>query len=423
MEEEIIRRSRLTADAHAADVRILRDTDVHAEPLPQLLLITERPDPAWTNRLATTVRLGHAADISAVVIGDWPPGTTLTVASDGTTGNDTPRLSVLDTATATDMLGLLREAHGPSDTPASPEKPSTPATENTEPALPSGPQTAERVAAPAATPTAVPVPEGDRLPVTVRVLGRPAVLDANGQPSPGIRSKAVELMVYLAVNRQGADLSDIMEALYPDANMRRATERLSTVVADLRKHIRRAAATPTDTTESLRQRLEPVPNTGSRYHLDPTIVAVDWWTVLDQYEAVATTTDTSRQLTHLTAALAAAGGPLADGVEYDWIDTDREVVRRHRIKLHVHAAALLADTDPHQSWLLLEQACQIDPLSDDLARTTMRAAAALGDADAIRHRLKTLREALDTHGLDMADDTQALAQGLLHRLHPPKTSA
>jgi hypothetical protein len=38
----------------------------------------------------------------------------------------------------------------------------------------------------------------------------------------------------------------------------------------------------------VRKRLEPIPNTGSRYHLDPAVVRVDWWTVLDQYEAVAT---------------------------------------------------------------------------------------------------------------------------------------
>jgi two-component SAPR family response regulator len=426
LEEEIIRRSRLIADAQTADVQTLRDNDFHAEPLPQLLLIAEVPDPAWTNRLTTAVRLGHSVDIGAAIIGDWPTGTTLTVAADGTTDTDT-RLGVLDTTTAIDALGLLREAHGDSDGPVRTEQPAPRAADHTEPepaqhADPaSESEPAEHTAA-ATVPTASPAPEDGRRLAAVRVLGRPAVLDADGQTSTGIRSKAVELLVYLAVNRQGADLSDIMEALFPDANMRRASERLSTVAADLRKHIRRAAATPADTTETLRKRLEPIPNTGSRYHLDPTVVAVDWWTVLDQYEAVAATIDTGQQLAHLTAAIDAASGGLAEGAEYDWVDTDREVVRRHRLKLHVHAAALLADTDPHRSWLLLEQACEIDPLSDELARATMRAAATLGDADAIRHRLKTLREALDAHGLDITDDTEALARDLLRQLHPPRSS-
>lgn len=426
LEEEIIRRSRLIADAQVADVRTLRDTDVRAEPMPQLLLIAELPDPAWTNRLTTAVRLGHSVDIGAVIIGDWLTGTTLTVAADGTTGTDT-RLGVLDTTTAIDALGLLREAHGDSDGPVRPEPPAPNAADHGAPEpvqqvdRASGSEPAEHTGA-ATVPTASPAAEDGRRLAAVRVLGRPAVLDADGQPSPGIRSKAVELLVYLAVNRRGADLSDIMEALFPDANLRRASERLSTVAADLRKHLRRAAAAPADTTETLRKRFEPIPNTGSRYHLDPTVVAVDWWTVLDQYEAVAATTGTGQQLAHLATAIDAASGALAEGAEYDWIDTDREVVRRHRLKLHVHAAALLADTDPHRSWLLLEQACEIDPLSDELARATMRAAATLGDADAIRHRLKTLREALDAHGLDITDDTETLARDLLRQLHPPRTS-
>ncbi len=428
LEEELIRRFRVLSDAEVADVQTLRDTDVHAEPLPQLLLITEPPDPARANRLVTAVRLGHSVDIGAAVIGGWPTGTTLTVAADGTTGNDdAPHLAVLDTAATIDMLGMLREAHGDSGSPAR-TQPSGQATPPTP--APAGPDmatdcdtTPEHHTPPQAdTPPDTTAPAAtSRQLVELRVLGHPAVLNRDGQPSPGIRSKAIELLVYLAVNRRGADLSDIMEALYPDATMRRAGERLSTVASDLRKHIRQAAIDPTDTDaeQASEARLEPVPNTGSRYHLDPSIVGVDWWTVLDQYEAVATATDDDQRLSHLTAAIQAARGALAEGVNYDWIDTDREVVRRHRIKLHAHAAALLADTDPHRSWLLLEQACQIDPLSDELARTTMRAAAALGDADAIRHRLKTLHDALDAHGLELSDETEALARQLLRELQPP----
>jgi two-component SAPR family response regulator len=420
LEEEIIRRSRLIADAQVADVHTLRDTDVHAEPMPQLLLIAELPDPAWTNRLITAVRLGQAVDVGAGIIGEWPSGTTLDVAADGTTGSDTSRLSVLDTATTLEALGLLREAHGDTDGPVRLQHPvrrtdAEPAHEgNRESKSPEHP-----VAPP---PTAAPTAEDGPPPVAVRVLGRPAVLDADGQPSTGIRSQAVELLVYLAVNRAGADLSDIMEALYPDATMRRASQRLSTVVADLRKHIRRAAATPADTSETLRKRLEPIPNTGSRYHLDPAVVRVDWWTVLDEYERVAATTDPGQQLAHLTTAIDATGGALAEGADYDWIGTDREAVRRHRLKLYVHAAALLADTDPHRSWLLLEQACEIDPLSDEFAQAAMRAAATLGDADAIRHRLKTLREALVDHRLEVTDDTETVARDLLRQLHPSRTS-
>jgi hypothetical protein len=328
LEEEIIRRSRLTADAHAADTRTLREHDVHAEPLPQLLLITEAPAPAWTNRLATAVKLGHSVDIGAVIIGDWPTGATLRVAADGATGNhDAPRLAMLDTATTNDVLTVLREPHP--DPGGDPPPEPAPADAGAHTGLLAGPSD------PASPP-----------PVAVRVLGRPAVLDRDGRPSPGIRSKALELLVYLAVNRHGADLRDIMEALFPDATIRRASERLSTVVADLRKHIRRAATTGGE--QPLRDRLEPIPNTGSRYHLDPAIVHVDWWTALDHYHVVTGCTDNDQRLAHLTAAIDAADGALAEGVDYDWVDTDREAVRRHRITpIDDVAQELLTMIDAH----------------------------------------------------------------------------
>src|SRR5262249_26763302 len=122
--------------------------------------------------------------------------------------------------------------------------------------------------------------------------------------------------------------------------------------------------------------------------------------VLDQYAQVATAGDDSARLHHLQAAIAAIGGGLADGADYDWIDTDREHTRRHMVKIYAQAAALLADTDPHQARVYSDLACQLDPLSDELARRAMRAAARVGDADAIRDRLSALRRNLDDAGVD-----------------------
>ncbi|WP_203909548.1 BTAD domain-containing putative transcriptional regulator [Rhizocola hellebori] len=417
LEEEVIRRARLTADAQTATVHALRDNDIHAEPLPQVLLISEVPDPAWINRLTTAVGLGYSVDIGAAFIGPWPPGTTLHVAEDGTTGDsdEDPRLAVLDVATTLDMLGLLRESCGDHESVGSRN-----AAAVGPPSNPPAPVAEAKVHsadgdAPAPTP-----PSGASSPVTVRVLGCPAIIGDNGQPVGGLRAKALELLVYLAVHRGGAALGDIMESLFPDATMRRASERLSTVVANLRGVIRRAATASTGDPDTAKVRLEPVVNTGGHYHLDPRIVVVDWWAVTDHYATVARAADDLQRLAHLTAALDASGGPLADGTDYDWIDTDREVVRRHQIKLHTHAAALHAEHDPHRAWHLLEQACELDPLSEELACQAMRAAAGCGDTDAVRHRLKTLRDALDKAGIELAGDTAAFAKDLLRqRQRPP----
>jgi DNA-binding SARP family transcriptional activator len=199
-----------------------------------------------------------------------------------------------------------------------------------------------------------------------------------------------------------------MEALWPDATLRRAAERLSTCVANLRAVIRTAAthnATPD-------RRIEPVLNSGGHYRLNPDIVTVDWWTLHDEHTQ-ATTTDGS-QLRHLQAAITVSRGPLADGTDYEWIETDRETVRRQQLKLYTDTAALLADTNPHDSHALLDRACTIDPLNDDLARRAMRAAATIGDTTAVHHRLHLLHQALHDAGITPDPATDDLAATLLH---------
>src|SRR5205823_10196058 len=63
-------------------------------------------------RLSTALHLGHPLATCAVLLGQWPDGDTLHVDTDGTTqGADEQRLAVLDAATATELLHVLREAH------------------------------------------------------------------------------------------------------------------------------------------------------------------------------------------------------------------------------------------------------------------------------------------------------------------------
>lgn len=427
VEEEIIGRSRTIADAQVANVAALRTENAFAEPLPQLLLVAEAPEPAWRERVATALGLGEPVDIAAVFIGAW--STTLSVAGDGTT-SDGHRVAVLDTGGAAEAIAMLREAHTDPDygcvgvestggasahAGGQPPHGSTPVATGTDADTDEAPAASDRPEPTAGTPA-----ESDTHRVHVRVLGHAAVLDAAGQPAPKLRAKSLELLVYLAVNRSGSSLSDIMEAIWPDATLRRAGERLSTCVANLRGVIRAVAATtmnlPEETDQQTRPKLEPVVNSGGFYRLDPAIVSVDWWRVLDEYSRVAAAPDDAHRLTHLLATIAELRGPLAEGTDYDWMDTDRERVRRHQIKLLAHAADLLGNDDPHASRTLLDQACALDPLSDELARRAMRAAAAVGDADGIRHRLDTLRRALDDADIELDAETEQFAATLLRDL-------
>lgn len=442
IEEEIIRRTRIVTDHDVDDIAALREAHPLAEPLPQLLLLCDVPEPRQQQRLANAIHLGEKVDIGAALIGEWTHGATLTVAADGTASGDdaTSRVTVLDTDSATAMLTMLAEAHGDSPTVKIPDaRPHPPAASRPPTVEASDPVAAPPARVPAHRPAPVPPQHADGAQVErvqVRVLGDPVVLGRDGEPMRGLRGKSVELLVYLAVHRDGTALSDIMEALWPEATWRRASERLSTCVGNLRGVLRAAHPSADDTdddsgtantddkargdkTKAAVRKPDPIPNTGSRYHLDPTFVQVDWWTVLDEYTQVASAGDDEARLHHLMAAVTSVNGPLAPDLEYDWIDTDREHVRRRLIKLHAHAAELLGDDDPHQARVLYDSACLLDPLSDELARRAMQAAAAVGDADGVRHRLHVLRQALEDASLDIDDSTEQFAAHLLRELAPP----
>ncbi|MBB4744050.1 DNA-binding SARP family transcriptional activator/LysM repeat protein [Actinoplanes octamycinicus] len=362
IDEEIIRRSRLLDE----------NEDEPAPAEPPLLLLADVPEPTWHARLATAARLGAPLGIDVTLIGTWPSGTTLEVAADGAT--DAGDLAVLDSAAATELLH-----------PAAP-----PAT------------------APAPV-TSTPAPQPAPARVVARVLGRPAILGPDGNPVRGLRTKALELFVYLVLNRDGAALSDIMEALWPDITLARATDRLSTCVANLRNTLR-ANAPGGDA----KAKVEPVINTGGRYHLNPDLLDVDWWTILDAHTATTTAEDDQARLRHLRTAIdTAAGRSLADGAGYDWIGTDHERARRTLIRIHLQAATLLADTDPDGAHQLLETACGYDPMSEELARKAMQAAAGRNDPDGIRHRREQLHQALAEAGIDADTATDRFAADLL----------
>ncbi|RAO30114.1 Proline-rich receptor-like protein kinase PERK10 [Micromonospora noduli] len=425
MEEEIIRRSRILADHEAVTVFPLEQEHTVGEPLPHLLLIAGVPEQSWHTRLATAVHLGGNVDIGTALIGTWPHGSTLTVAADGTTeGGHGERVGVLGATATTDILRRLAEAHGhtaPATTPDPAAAPLAPAT------TPAGHGDATRAAPEKVNPAPqVPVPAQGAAPpgpgsaaaggrVRARVLGHPAILDADGKPVRGLRAKSMELFVYLVVHRDGANLDDIMEAIWPDVTVSRASERLSTCAANLRTTIRSIAQTGTGPNDDT-PKIEPVINTGGRYHLDPTLLDVDWWTVQDSYARIATAVDDADRLAHLHTAIAAARGGLADGSDYEWIDTDREHARRHLVKIYAQAAGLHLGSDPAAALTLYDTARALDPLSDELTRRAMRTAAHLGDAVGVRERLVALRRALVDAGIDIDTDTEDLATSLLQDL-------
>jgi hypothetical protein len=156
--------------------------------------------------------------------------------------------------------------------------------------------------------------------VRVNVLGEPAILDADGKAIRGVRAKSLELLVFLAVHRGGVAVGDILDAVWPDVLPPRANQRLSTCLSNLRSVVRRAlqAADPDDV-HADGARPEPIVNSGGRYHLDPAIVTVDWWRLLDEQDSGPTpVTD---------EYFSAAAALIADGYDLPWLDNYRDTSR------------------------------------------------------------------------------------------------
>jgi DNA-binding SARP family transcriptional activator/LysM repeat protein len=369
VEEEIIARRRLLDRYETQNLGGMRDADPYHPPMVPLLLLAATPAEGLQTRAASTLNLGAPLGINGVLLGAWSSGRTLTVDIDGQVGEDGQRLAVIDRPTAIALLGMLREAH--TVVPAGEQ----PTGDEDRPVL-----IAET------EPPSTPPADGDlAVPVRVRLFGSsPSILRPDRTAVDRLRGNAQALLVYLAIHRDGARLADVMEAIWPDATVRRAAQRLSTDVANLRNRVREAARDQT---------VNPVVNTGGRYHLDPQVLDVDLWRLADAVARAATADNAEREAL-LRHAVAVSGETLAANVDGDWVEAAREQARRDGVAVRLQLAELLAESEPRQAADLAVAAARLDPYNESTARHAMVALARLGDGRAIRELVLRLRDAL-----------------------------
>ncbi|MEV1329885.1 hypothetical protein AB0J20_09955 [Micromonospora costi] len=323
---------------------------------------------------------------SIVALGRWPAGPTWQADSTGRLHDPRrpdgpgPRWCVLDQVAATDLLTVIAHTTGPAAADAAP--PSV---------------------------THQPVPPGRRLPrqetrhdhrpsagaghrVELRVLGEPTLL-VDGQPLTVRRSAGVQVLVYLAAHRDGADTRQLTDALWPGVPRGSLTGRLYTTLSELRGAVRDTCG------------LNVIDHTDDRYRLNPTNIQVDLWRLHDaiQHAATAVTNTTiARQ-----AVIDAYPDELAAGRTWPWLDPLREAIRRHVIDVHV----ALADTapDPHRAVELLQAAIRIDPYNTDLHTRAENALVALGEHHAAHELREGYLRRLTAAGLHPGDQVRSAA--------------
>jgi len=420
LDARLLHRARVLDEHHLTDLDSLREQAPEEEALPPVLLICQTPPAGARTRARVSFGLGNGLDVSALLLGEWSHGTTIDVTADGHTRvvngpaveEIGERVAVLATGEAVAILTTLREAHTgepPNQVlwaPATP-RPAAPAGDPG-PVLPAASEPTSSVAEtqPQEHQLDTPPPAADSRPhtrVRLRVLGAPTVEDIT-LPGRDLRGRAAELAVYLACHPDGADTETIAENLVPEFRRRQAKQQVHTNASNLR-HVFGRAGEPITGGYVLKR------GTNARYRLDPTTVQVDLWQLRDlltraQLASKTTRTDLLQEACNIYTA------PLADGCDYEWVETHRETARRWGTEAHLLLADDLLESDPQAASDLLDKAIGLDRYNEQLYRTAMHARHALGDADGIRALLRALTKALADLDAEPAQATTELAAKL-----------
>jgi two-component SAPR family response regulator len=232
--------------------------------------------------------------------------------------------------------------------------------------------------------------------VSIALLG-PAAIAIRESEGRRLRSKARQLVVYLALHARGATTDELAAAVFPDLAEEPGRRRVWRSISDVRAELGDVFA-----------------RSGDRYVLDRKVVAID----IDEFDILLAQahneTDAVRERLLRQALALVRGDPLA-GTDYPWAAGD---VRHLRAKivalLHELGELRLADGNATGALAAAERAIKFDADDESAQRLAMRAEAALGLRDAIVDRYERLCKELDTRfGLEPDRETRALYRRLL----------
>ena len=398
LEVELVHRTRLL-DAHDADDLAALAAGHPEEPLGPLVLLAAATDSG--QRLPAVLSLGRRLGIGAILLGAWPAGLTLTVATDGTVEHvaggravelDGAQLGTLTKTEAAELLGVLTAARPG----AQPE------------AVSSGGGAKE---SPSEQWNELP-PEQEHAsvarPVELRLLGPVRILAGGDEIDTGLRTKARELLAYLATRPQGVTDETVVDAIWPDAPPGRGMEQFHTAVGNLRKVLREA----TGLGEAMF-----VEHTAGRYRIDPALGAVDLWSFQTHLAAAGAADDDGERTAALSAAASLYSGELAEGARYDWAEALREQLRRQAVDVLTDLAELRETRgDVPGALALAERAMTADPYAEAVYRQVMRLQGRLGHPDAVMRTYRSLERRL----IDLDAEPEPLTRQLASQLVPYK---
>ncbi|MFI6326522.1 tetratricopeptide repeat protein [Nonomuraea sp. NPDC050556] len=372
-------RRRMLLEREAADIEELRERDP-GEPLPAVLLVTELDDEVY-EWITAPLMSGKHTGVGALVLGDWPGGTSCRIDESHRVEHAEGRLAEklegahLFHITQEEAAASLRVLVPPVD-----PTPSLPAvsTEWTGPEL-----------------------------VRLSILGPPTVLICNQSAPLELSWLQLSLLVYLALHREGATRDQLTTALWPDETgkdvhntLRHLRSALATATGYVSPDVRRAPFINASTTKD-----------SATYRIDPQLIGVDLWDFNDALGQA------GADPTALARAAALCKGELARGLETDWIEDHRYPLTRSQADLLSQYASRLAEDDPEQALDTLERARQLDPEAEELYVNIVELQLRLGQRDAARRSVDLLRKHQRGLGLAISPLTERRLRDVFAQSH------
>jgi DNA-binding SARP family transcriptional activator len=241
----------------------------------------------------------------------------------------------------------------------------------------------------------------ERATVEIAVLGP---IDLRGCPAPFSRPAARNLVVYLALHRQGAANTQWPLALWPDRPVSPAT--IHSTASDARR------ALGVDRSGQLR-----LPR-GRVLRLSDDIT-----TDVERFARLASTGETES----LCQALELVRGPLLAGLRRsDWAVLDGTEAGLESLVVHTALRAwraLMATGRPERAAWVLRRALVVSPYDERLYRALLEATAALGNRVALGSTMaELLARAGEAHGAFGLSEGSGKESALVSVLHPETTA-
>ncbi|UJW32620.1 LysM peptidoglycan-binding domain-containing protein [Saccharothrix sp. AJ9571] len=376
------------------------------------LVLVATPSAETARRTQAILDNGAGHGLAGLLLGQWRPGETARIHADGTVGATSPtltdlvgaRLFTLPGDDTTDLLTLLRAAEVEHDAPqprsdldfefieSVPAKADAPSSDRKD--LP------ERLSQPDRP------PERLQSMLHLQVLGRLRLIhqgrdadDLIGRLAPRQR----EVLVYLALHRDGCRREALTTALWPDAPGNRPFNAFHATLSQLRRALREATG---DATANF------VVNQNGHYGLDRTAVTVDLWPLQDALTARRHAATPAECTEAMRRAVELYRGELADSISAEWIEGPREALRRDVLDTMSVLIRAIRDDEPEQALSLLERARDLDPYNEAIYRDLMRTQARLGRHDSVPRTMHLLATSLAELEQRPSRDTLILADNL-----------